>query len=382
MKAQFLKIAKVKDEKAFYKKYPTEAAFFKAHPEARSIKKAQMGAYIGGDTVANPEMINYRAEYDAIDKMITGYTDAERKAAAAAKKSGGGGGGGMDLSSIMKMFGKGDSAAPAAGAASSAAARYGNRIPRAAVGVNLPDWAVDAAETATDTTTIAPNFMMKNTSGAPYANNNSAANVSPYTIGPQTMGKMQGPGASPGNYNSWDIDNNGIPDTVQQVQGNPLASSEGPTQDSSSEGGGGGFDAMKGIPIIGGIIGGIQALEAEKEAKRAAEQAKKVSDITLKASGTRAEEKKRRYVTPWDNPVQPNQMFPTYGVGTNVLARDGVRLQGGGEIQNTYAPGYLYDDLGYEPLNDSNVKQYYHGGGIPKKYPRSVVNFDIIIKEK
>jgi len=363
MKAQFLKIAKVKTEKQFYAKYPTEAAFFKAHPEAKkSIKKAQMGAYIGGDTVANPEMINYRAEYDAIDKMITGYTDAERRAAAekaAAAKQSSGGGGGMDLSGMMKMF------SSMGGGMSGGGARYGNRIPRAAVGVNLPDWAVDAAETATDTTTIAPNFMMKNTSGAPYANNNSAANVSPYTIGPQTMGKMQGPGASPGNYNSWDIDNNGIPDTIQQVQGNPLASSEGPTQDSSS-GGGGGFDAMKGIPIIGGIIGGIQALEAEKEAKRGAEQAKKVSDITLKASGTRAEEKKRRYVTPWDNPIQPDQMFPTYGVGTNVLARDGVRLQGGGEIQNTYAPGYLYDDLGYEPLNDSNVKQYYHGGGIPR----------------
>jgi hypothetical protein len=40
MKAQFLKIAKVKDEKAFYKKYPTEAAFFKAHPEAKSIKNS------------------------------------------------------------------------------------------------------------------------------------------------------------------------------------------------------------------------------------------------------------------------------------------------------------------------------------------------------
>lgn len=44
MKAEFLKLAGVKSEKAFYKKYPTEAAFFKAHPEAKkSIKKAQWG---------------------------------------------------------------------------------------------------------------------------------------------------------------------------------------------------------------------------------------------------------------------------------------------------------------------------------------------------
>jgi hypothetical protein len=131
-------------------------------------------------------------------------------------------------------------------------------------------------------------------------------------------------------------------------------------------GGGGGFDAMKGIPIIGGIIGGIQGLAAQKKAKQAAKQAKLVSDVTLKASASRPEESKRRYVTPWDNPIQPDQMFPSYGVGTNVLARDGVKLQGGGEIQNTYAPGYLYDNLGYEPLNDSNVKQYYQGGDIPR----------------
>jgi len=42
-----------------------------------------------------------------------------------------------------------------------------------------------------------------------------------------------------------------------------------------------------------------------------------------------------------------------------------VMYQQGGEIQNTYAPGYLYDDLGYEPLNDSDqVKQYAFGGNM------------------
>lgn len=37
MKSEFLKIAGVKSEKAFYKKFPTEAAFFKAHPEAKKM---------------------------------------------------------------------------------------------------------------------------------------------------------------------------------------------------------------------------------------------------------------------------------------------------------------------------------------------------------
>jgi len=56
------------------------------------------------------------------------------------------------------------------------------------------------------------------------------------------------------------------------------------------------------------------------------------------------------------------------GEGAKRLGQRGTKrlgYQDGGEIQNTYAPDYLYDDLGYEPLNDSNVKQYYDGGDIP-----------------
>lgn len=41
------------------------------------------------------------------------------------------------------------------------------------------------------------------------------------------------------------------------------------------------------------------------------------------------------------------------------------RTYGPGEIQNTYAPEDLYADLGYEPLNDSNkLKSFQAGGGI------------------
>ena len=42
MKKDILKIAGVKSEKEFYKKYPTEAAFMKAH--GKEFKKAAMGA--------------------------------------------------------------------------------------------------------------------------------------------------------------------------------------------------------------------------------------------------------------------------------------------------------------------------------------------------
>ena len=41
MKDKILKIAGVKSEAAFYKKFPTEAAFIKAH--GKELKKAQKG---------------------------------------------------------------------------------------------------------------------------------------------------------------------------------------------------------------------------------------------------------------------------------------------------------------------------------------------------
>ena len=47
MKDQILKIAKVKSEKEFYKKYPSEEAFMKAHGKA--FKKAAMGSKMVND---------------------------------------------------------------------------------------------------------------------------------------------------------------------------------------------------------------------------------------------------------------------------------------------------------------------------------------------
>ena len=47
MKDQILKIAKVKSEKEFYKKFPTEEAFMKAHK--KEFKKAAMGSKMVND---------------------------------------------------------------------------------------------------------------------------------------------------------------------------------------------------------------------------------------------------------------------------------------------------------------------------------------------
>ena len=93
MKAEILKIAGVKSEKEFYKKFPTEESFIKVHGKA--LKKAQIGAMIQGNQPAqsNPRPINFQELYDQNDMSITGSTEAMRNKQA------------MDLASQQQMAG-------------------------------------------------------------------------------------------------------------------------------------------------------------------------------------------------------------------------------------------------------------------------------------
>jgi hypothetical protein len=110
-------------------------------------------------------------------------------------------------------------------------------------------------------------------------------------------------------------------------------------------------------PGIGQVIQGIDLIKQQKQALNSARQMEELSDLTLQASRLRPEQQERRYLRPEDNVNTGEPFFPIYGVGTNPLAKNGT------EIANTFAPNTLYDDLGYEPLYDSErVKQFFTGG--------------------
>jgi hypothetical protein len=89
MKAQILKIAGVKNEKDFYKKFPTEEAFMAKH--GKELKKAQKGLNEGffGDTTST-------YGYDASN--ADGFSKAVENAGVS---SGGGGGKGFDYGSLV-----------------------------------------------------------------------------------------------------------------------------------------------------------------------------------------------------------------------------------------------------------------------------------------
>ena len=246
MKSEMLKIAGVKSEKEFYKKYPTEAAFKKAHPKA--FKKAEMGASM-------------------VKKQLEQLTD---------------------FGNPPKYFGGGP----------------------IATGPGMPG--------------------LNNFTGG----DNNLWNTSNVDIIGNNM--MQPAGYNSGGY-KLDYSNPGTPQygNVPIVNPNP-----------GLDYGGLATSAMTALP---GIIGGAQKLMGNVQKGKEAKRFAKVSQVVAQAATTR-DTQPRIYVRPEDY-----QVTDPYSQG---MAANGT------EIQNTYNPGDLYSDLGYEPLNDSNIKQFKKGGVI------------------
>ena len=129
--------------------------------------------------------------------------------------------------------------------------------------------------------------------------------------------------------------------------------------------------AMPYLQAASDVFGGLQMLGQQRNALQEAIQQEKLTGVFAQAAASRPQQYfQNQYVRPEDVIFQPEQMSPSYGVGTNILAQDGtvIRNNIGGtptEIQNIYNPGTMYTDLGYEPLNDSNkVKAFKKGGKI------------------
>jgi hypothetical protein len=291
MKAQMLKIAGVKTEAQFYKKFPDQEAFMKVH--GKEFKKAQVGTAVGGGMnkqfiPKQQNLVNFQDIYDQGDMANTGSTDALRKKAAydqsmiASQGKDNQGGGLEGIMDMAKMFSQ-----------SGGAAKYGSNIRRAQGGVSQ----------------LKPMGSTDNSIGGI-----NAFDVS--TLGPQGPAESKTP------------------------------------------------DMGKMFGVAGELFDGYQMLRGERTARKQAQQNTAISDITRQASATRPEQSQRKYVRPEDIQNTGEEFFPIYGVGTNPLARNGGRLQSGGEIQNTYAPNNLYDDLGYEPLNDSNKQKTFKNGGM------------------
>ena len=301
MKSQFLKIAGVKSEKAFYKKYPTEAAFFKAHPEAK--------------------------------KMVNG--------------------GEQDKGQIQKLQQLTD---------------FGNP-PKAWPGIDINGDGIDDEEYGSGSVYGQPTYNPATT---------AVGGVNPNAKNPYQAATRKVNGGLSNTINSLvnNLSNIGQPKAAVQPATQPSTTNTTTTINVL-----GGYQANKPdapkankllnkLGPLGKTVGKISnLLKQQKQELQIAKQSEAVTDIYKRASRSKPKDiEQREYVRPEDMIVDPNQMFPSYGVGTNVLAEDGAMIGGNpGEIVNTFAPDTIYNDMGYEPLNDSDrLKAYYYGGELHK----------------
>jgi hypothetical protein len=323
MKAEILKLAGVKNDTEFYKKFPTEKAFMaKYGKKLEKLKKAKVGDMIAGDIAPAKQFapISYTDLQDQTEQQFTGVSTAERnrrqaldsQQAIANSKSGGGG-----IGDMLTQF------APqlAEFATSALGAKNGKKLKKAEDGVmGAPFQGMPSK-----------GFNVSSNSGF-----NTDVSKNPYMSGSLIGGQKAQ--ASSG---SW--------------AANPYIDS--PFKGSQSSGASkSGFDlkgTLKGLaPIVasqaGPIIGAFEEIEANKQKLAEKKKYGKVSDVVLQAQNSIVEPSQRRYVRPEDKLV--TGMNPK-GTGTNYLA-----AKNGAEIQNTYAPKDIYTDSGYEPLNDSKKK--------------------------
>ena len=352
MKAEFLKIAGVKSEADFYKKFPSEDAFMAKHGKAVKklmVKKANIGALIPNKQTPTgnkkPKRIDDAFLYDSVagmtgkesyDEMMARMKAEAEAAAAAGQQSGGGGGGGMGgmmamLPQIMSMMGGAEGAGGAAGAAGAAGGGGGGDIGATMSGMG------GMMQKGGNVEKFTPHMMYD-----PKTKKGKKA----MTYKEHLALKKKG----------WGHD-------APKAMGGFGGGSGGATT-----GGGGGFmqgasdvfnsSAVQdwGIPIVGDIMKISDQLKQQKEVEAGAKQNRIVSELALRASKTEPEKIDREYVRPEDFSNTGEEFFPVYGVGTNVLAKHGgaYKAQGGG----------MFNDQGYTPIINVNQQKAFKQGGV------------------
>ena len=107
------------------------------------------------------------------------------------------------------------------------------------------------------------------------------------------------------------------------------------------------------LPLTGTLVGNVQDYNQTNRDIRRMSAYANIADVVRQASSLQNIPQPRKI----DYNSMRSETVNPLGVGTNYLA-----ARNGAEIANTFAPNTIYTDMGYEPLNDSNVKQFGIGG--------------------
>ena len=395
MKAEFLKIAGVKSEAEFYKKFPSEDAFMAKHGKAVKklmVKKANIGAMIQNKQAPTsnrkPTRIDDAFLYDTVasqmgkesyDEMMA-RMKAEAQAAAGQQSGGGGGGmGGMMamLPQIMSMMGGAEGAGGAAGGAGGAG-DMGAMMSGVGLGKNGSKISKDRLKKIEGELHKASKMHKGQAKriGKMLKGGGNVEKFEPHMMyDPKTKKgkkvktlkehlafkkkgwshdapKAQGGTATP----SWG-------QGIDLPQGEAY-SSPGNQFFGMQEGASGmdqasnifNSDAVQnfGIPIVSDIMKISDQLKQQKEGLARAKQNRMLTELTLDAAKSEPEKIDKEFSRPEDYVNTGEEFFPVYGVGTNVLGKHGgtYKAQDGGMFTGEYMP-----------LVDPNQQKQFRQGG-------------------
>jgi hypothetical protein len=300
MRADFLKIAGVKSEAEFYKKFPSEEAFMKKHGKAVKklmAKRAQVGTMI--PNIGTPEQnltpISFDNDYmnDSVAKLTGGKTSQELRddAMYQAKMA--------DLNKPEKpgFMEQITNIAQGAFSGMNNSAKNGGKFE--------PHMMYDPkTKKGKKAKTLKEHLALKKKGWghtAPKAQEGGVDIGTPqfdFDLGDGGPSRM-------GRYNA-----DGSPETFGQGAQRIFESNEFQT----------------GLSIVDDAISISDQIKSQKENLAQVKQNRKVAEIALQASKTMPEKIERKYVRPEDIQNTGEEFFPIYGVGTNVLAKSGINI--------------------------------------------------------
>ena len=370
MKAQILKIAGVKSEKEFYKKFPTEEAFMKKHgKEMNKLEKAQRGKNVDPilfediekEALSQFEPIKDQAMNYGIDSLTT---DDEKEAAymnqlkqAALLKDIEGGSSGMsfgDIGGMIKgvsgMFGGG---AEGTGGGEGMGEGMSEMISGGGFGGMMkkggkvekftPHMMYDPkTKKGKKAKTLKEHLALKKKGwghDAPKAQGGiSYFDQQGITVPEQSQyGNADGAGMFGKAFSRGQYNEDGSSMNFGQKVGDFVQNDLG---------------AIMQSPITKDIMQGLGKIKGQKDALKDLRQMEAVTDIALTAAMSEPEKVERDYVRPEDFVNTGEEFFPVYGVGTNVLAKNGATL---------------FNNPDYAPIRNVNkAKTFMHGGYLPQ----------------
>ena len=343
MKAQILKIAGVKSEKEFYKKFPTEEAFMKKHgKELAKLKKAQVGDVIQytdvepvnnrkiidgtelikdaeKETLSGLDQFKERAYELGVDSLTTEEEKEDFKMKAQLEmlmkqQQDNKGGGGLGLGDIGGLFGGGSGSTP------TGSVEVGDLEMLATV--------LEGKKGGK----IKPHKMYD-----PKTKKSKKAMTNKEHLALKKKGWGHTPPKAQFGFDQIDFGSYADMNFGQKV--GKFASED--------------LGKILNDPATKDIMMGISKIKGQKDALKDLKQMESVVDIQRKAALSKPEQIEREYVRPEDIQNTGEEFFPIYGVGTNVLARNGQTMN-------------MFGNPGYTPLNNVNkVKTFQDGGGVP-----------------